>query len=389
MSVGLEALVIFRAKGTIDTRKKYPIICRNDIDKDCDFNPNSNYLYPLSSAEEKKAKSQISPWHCFTLIPEETITEETSLTASLGFMHFLNWAIYYYNILTDTYDSIPKDPKQNEISDAEDWLNIITDMSEKVTDKKYTKAELAEWRKNAFRRNKFVLKPAHFLKLCRFFARAWYEERFSKPGNAVGSVKFAHYASNYIMSNPTQTLSPKCRYYDGNNENHKKEVSRLFGNEKEISYQFRGFDIKIERFNNSNADTKEGTTYTISILQYGCKHDFCLLARLYQYRHISPIVQRLHLNQKMKSIEIKVIPQNKSVEPFYMSVGRYELSKKNDGKYSLIVCGVNAAHSFVDDVEFVQIENKESNVPAEYAETLERFAGTHNLSGILNTLEVS
>ncbi len=286
MSVGLEALRIYRAKASMDMREKYPIIYRDDIDKECEYNPNDDYLYFLSTADSKKAKNQKSPWHCFTLIPEKTAVGEPSLVTTLSFIQFIKWAIYYYNILTDTYNSIPKDPKQNEIADAEDWLNIITDMSEKVTGKKYTKAELAEWEKNAFKRNKFVLKPAHFLRLCRFFARAWYEERFSKPDYAARSVEFAYYVGNYIMSNPAQTASPQCERYNSRNNNYKKEVSRLFGGKKKLSYQFRGFDIRIEQFNNSDV---ENTSYGISILQYGCKHDFYLLARLYQYRCKPPI----------------------------------------------------------------------------------------------------
>ncbi len=285
MHIGLDALRIFKAKGSVEMREKYPIIYRRDIDKNCDYNPNDDYLYFRSSEDANNAKSKKSPWHCFTLIPEKIITGESSLFATLSFMQFLNWAIYYYNILTDEYNSISKDPKQQEFTDANDWTNIFADMIEEVSGKKYTDAERKENTKNAFKKNKFVLKPSLFLKLCRFFARAWYEERFNKPDYATGSVEFAYYVSNYIASNPTQTTPPQFKHYDGSNDNYKKEVSRLFSDKKKSSYPFRGFDIKIEQFNNPDAEN----TYGISILQYGCKNDFYLLARLYQYRYKSTI----------------------------------------------------------------------------------------------------
>ena len=314
MLVGLDALRIFRARGNIEMRKKYPIIYRDDIDKKCDYNPNDDYLYFLSSGDANNAESEESPWHCFTLIPDAgnyykwipsrsqhyyiklplkvdplNLPWKRPLYSTLYLLNFLNWAIYYYNILTDEYSSIPKDPKQQEISYANYWTNFFADLIEGLSGKKYTEAERKENTKNAFKRNKFVLKPSLFLKLCRFFARAWYEERFSNPNYATGSVKFAYYVSNYIMSNPTQTKSPPCEDYDGNNDNHKKEVSRLFGNTKKLSYQFRGFDIKIEQFDNSDTNKNEKATYAISIIQYGCKSDFYLLARLYQYRYNTPI----------------------------------------------------------------------------------------------------
>ena len=286
MSVGLEALKIFKDKDNAEMRVKYPIIYRDDIDKECKYTPNEDYLYATSSTEKIK---NISPWYCFTLIPEKTTAGEPSLITALRFMQFLNWAIYYYNIITDTYNSIPKDPKLQEIKGANEWTTLLADMLEEVTGKTYTEAELEEKTKNAFKKNKFVLKPALFLKLCRFFARAWYEERFSSPNNAVGSVEFAYYVSNYIMSNPTQTTSPHCKRYNSRNDSYKKEVSELFDSEKKLSYPFRGFDIRIEQFNNADTDKNEKTSYGISILQYGCKNDFYMFARLYQYRYKNPI----------------------------------------------------------------------------------------------------
>lgn len=185
MSVGLDALRIFKAKGSVEMRKKYPTIYREDIDKSCHFNPNNDYLYAPSSEEIIK---HTSPWYCFALIPDTANEGKSSLNASLYLMQFLNWAIYYYNRLIEDYNSIPKGrPKKQDKVEAQEWAEIYSHMIESLTDRVYTEEEIIEKANQAFKRNKFPLKPPYFLKLCRFFARAWYEERFCTADNAVGS----------------------------------------------------------------------------------------------------------------------------------------------------------------------------------------------------------
>ena len=379
MSVGLEALIIFKAKGTVGTRKKYPIIYRNNIDKKCAYNPNNDYLYVLSTEDSKRSENQISPLYYLTLIPETTTEGKSSLDASVYLMQFLNWAIYYYRYLKSFYAAIPKDPNLELRTEAKIRIDTINTMM----DRHYISGQENQGEKSILKRNNVPLKPALFLKLCRFFARAWYEENFCSRDNAIGSVKFAHYATNYITGDP-DTI---CKYYDGNNIEAQKEVTKLFINNSASIYKFNNFAIEIQRFDNSPEDPQESHSYAISITQLNCKHEFYMYARLRQYRYISSIVQRLHLNPYLHSIEMEIIPQDESVKPFRISVGRYELKEKDDGKHALIIYGINMSHPFADTVTSVQIEKKESNVPAEYANTFERFARTYSLSETLNTLE--
>lgn len=140
MSVELEALRVFRAKGSADMRRKYPSIYREHIDKNAHFNPNINYLYAPSVEDLKSINKQISPWHCFTLIPEvsnytykwqkehipihryysqpinhQRLLHNKSLYATLYLLNFLNWAIYYYKTLVSNYNNFPKGrPKKQD-----------------------------------------------------------------------------------------------------------------------------------------------------------------------------------------------------------------------------------------------------------------------------------
>ena len=293
MSVGLDALRIFKAKGSVEMRKKYPTIYREDIDKSCHFNPNNDYLYAPSSEEIIK---HTSPWYCFALIPDTTNEGKSSLNASLYLMQFLNWAIYYYNRLIEDYKSIPKHPKQEVFYKTQEETKFYAEMIEAMTGEQLSQEEMDTKTSNAFKKNHFPLKPSDFLKLCRFFSRAWYEQRFSSEKSAVGSVEFAHYVSCYIENNPSQINDPKCSYYNGNNDNAKKEVARLFpksgqGEEKEKrtskhTYRYNDFDIEIERYDSSKSIEYSSNTYTISIIQR-CRHSFYLSASLYQHRYNS------------------------------------------------------------------------------------------------------
>ena len=323
MSVGLEALRIFKARGTLEMRKKYPSIYHEHIDKNAHFNPNANYLYAPSAEDLKSINKQISPWYCFTLIPEvsnytykwqkehmpiyryyikpidhQSLLHNKSLYATLYLLNFLNWAIYYYNRLTDDYKNIPKHPKQEVFKETKEATELYAAMMEEVTGKKLSEEEIDEKVNNGFKRNIFPLKPPYFLILCRFFARAWYERRFSTEDDAIGSVEFAHYASCYIANNPYQTNEAKCSYYNGRNVNSKKEVSKLFdkiarGREKKKRttkqiYRYNDFDIEIERYDNGKYIENNNNTYTISIIQR-CKYSFYLSASLYQHRYKSTL----------------------------------------------------------------------------------------------------
>lgn len=281
MSIGLEALKIFQAVASLDMREKYPIIYRNNIDSSCKFNPNIRHIYSVTS----KPIIQTSPLFCFTLIPEKTITGESALNTSLNLLHFLNWAIYFYKIIHNDYNHLPKNrPKQNELFEVHCQTEALANMTENFTGKCYSEDEKQEKVNNTFKKNNFPLKPDYFLKLCRFFARGWYEEWFCTEESAVGSVEFAHYISNYIQNSLVTDNRYNCKRYDGNNKNHKKEVSKLFKDNNQIEYVYDSFHIMLERYNNKEKEP----TYSISINQH-CSHTFYLKSRLYLYRYTSQI----------------------------------------------------------------------------------------------------
>ncbi len=285
MKVGLEALKIFRAReGSIDTREKYPSIYRDDIDSSCHFNPNTNYLHFPQDINNLGTLPPTSPFHCFTLIPETTAKGNPSLNEALYLMQFLNWSIYYYNNLKTAYEAIPKDPKSEALAEATDTVKSVESMIQNLTARKFTKDESTQYVKDTFKKNQFILKPSRFLKLCRFFARAWYEEYFSSPDDAVGSVAFGYYASQYIENDPDT-----CTYYDGNSNYYKKEVVKMFEEESTLTYQFNDFNITLEKHLNTEDEDTEKNSYSMSVTQFGCTHDFYLFARLYQHRYTSHI----------------------------------------------------------------------------------------------------
>ncbi len=302
MSVWLEALRIFRSRNNLYMREKYEIIYHKNVDNSCDFNPNNDHLYFLTVAEYKDAaKSETSPWHCFTLIPETLVTGESSLDSTLKFMHFLNWAIYHNKELNEAYANILNDYRSKDLIEAKKQSTIYAFIIELIEGKRYTDEEIERDAKKSFKKNTFPLKPALFLKLCRFFARAWYDEMFGKRNSSLGSVGFSHYVSNYIISDKDST----CKRYDGNNGELKKEVGSLFKDGVSHNYKFKRFNIDIKKYDNKKYDNKPSDpqghySYSIAIGQIGCGqkngqdrlwHEFYLYARLHQDRYISLIDQ--------------------------------------------------------------------------------------------------
>ena len=95
--------------------------------------------------------------------------------------------------------------------------------------------------------------------------------------------------SNYIEASLASDGNYTCKRYDGNGDNPKKEVARLFTTEDKIEYNYRHFHILLEKHDNAQAQIVEDASYTISISQYGCRHTYYLFSRLYQYRYTSSI----------------------------------------------------------------------------------------------------
>ncbi len=286
MNVGLNALRIFRAReASIDMRERYPFAYRHNIDESCHFNPNINYLYFSDNPSNPDTPTPTSPFYCFTLIPETTVEGKVSLNETLYFMQFLNWSIYYYNTIKEIYKTIPKDPNQRELLESSDTVKSMENFMTSLTNKEYTDEQTHQHEQDTFKKNHFILKPTYFLKLCRFFARAWYEEHFSSPDDAVGSVAFGYYITNYIEHD-----LGKCTYYNGNSNYHKKEVIKLFEEDRNLSYQFNDFHISLEQHLSPEGDTPEKFSYSMSISQFGCKHSFYLYARLYHHRYTSNFI---------------------------------------------------------------------------------------------------
>ncbi len=287
MSVGLDALRIFKAKGSVEMREKYPSIYREDIDKSCSYNPNDDYL---RAPPKEESISHTSPWYCFTLIPSTTIKGKPSLDASLYLMQFLNWAVYYYIDLKSTYDSIPKYPKQDAKSEANSNIRALAVMVNNLTGKEFTLDELNLLTEQTFNKNDFVMKPPYFLKLCRFFARAWFEECFYGTDDTVMPIQFAHYISCYIQYCSNLHQKYNC-VFKPKDENAKKEVARLFDRKEDnqtLNYSYNGFTIELEKYLNTEGKQKKHT-YTISISQHGCRHIFYLPARLHHHQYKSSI----------------------------------------------------------------------------------------------------
>lgn len=249
---------------------------------EADTNSSNNHIYLPDEAEIKP----ISPFYAFTLIPDVTKDSTDATKATLYFLKFVNWAIYFYNDLKSDYDKIPayksKATLESEQDTSQIFADIIYDLSEGKNKVKATTQQIQIDAKNRLSKNHAVLKPPKLLQLCRFFARAWFDEYFG----VEGSIRFAHYISCYIENNPVQNTESKCKYYKANSRS-KEEVEKLFleVNDKEkpqINFSLNNFNILIEKHHSRN----ELPTYTISINQRSS--NFYLFARLHISRYSRP-----------------------------------------------------------------------------------------------------
>jgi len=249
---------------------------------EADTDSSNNYIYLPDEAEIK----QISPFYAFTLIPDVTKDGTDATKTTLYFLKFVNWAIYFYNDLKSDYDKISSFPSketvESERATSQILADIIYDLSEDKNKVKATTQQIQTDAKNRLSKNHAVLKPPKMLQLCRFFARGWFDEYFG----VEGSIRFAHYISCYIESNPVQSTKPKCKYYKANSRS-KEEVEKLFLEVKDeekpqINFSLNNFNILIEKHHNGN----ELPTYTISIDQRNS--DFYLFARLHLSRYSRP-----------------------------------------------------------------------------------------------------
>jgi len=162
----------------------------------------------LSLLLNDEAYAANSPWYAFKLI-DTSLVKDRLLDVTFDLLNFINWAIYYHKVLCEDYDSIPKNPKKQQVKTSMKWEKYYA----KMLNIELTEEETKAIEKNIYKKNNFILKPSKFLKICRLFARGWYEEHIE----TVGSVKFAHYITNYIVNKDVE--SPICPLYNAHNEN--------------------------------------------------------------------------------------------------------------------------------------------------------------------------
>jgi len=307
--IGQKAFELFKKRHNTKLSAEYPSLMIKDVDVNInEFNPNKNYL-----TFKYKDNFPSSPFHFITLIPSESKLEQSSLLQCISFFHFLNWACYFYPKLKSDYAKInspsPKQKKDAKIISKE-LAEIITQLSPDE-EKQITDKRIKEDVKNNFKKNN-KLKPTKFLSLCRFYARAWFDENFE----AENSIKFAYYVNCYIENNENPD-NKKCAYYKKKRD-FNREVAELFTtkenkslktqmsyiiknftwsteildkkiiyyivtNINDIDYRKYGFFIQINRTYNN----EKKYTYSISISQTGCSHYFYKFARLHLQRYSS------------------------------------------------------------------------------------------------------
>ncbi|MDF1875792.1 hypothetical protein JHD48_08595 [Sulfurimonas sp. SAG-AH-194-I05] len=310
IETGLQAFDLFQKRHNTMISKEYPSLMIRDVKiNPNEFNPNKNYL---NFKYENVSPS--SPFHFLTLIPSESKLEQSSLLQSISFLHFLNWACYFYPKLKSDYDQMSSPSKgmiKEEAIISRELAEIITQLNTQGNAIRTTDKQIEQDAKKRLSKN-HTLKDTKFLSICKFYARAWFEENFG----AECSLKFAYYVSEYISSNEN-TDQQKCKYYKANSH-YKQEVHKLFASEEtkalkaqmkyiaknfswsvkiqgkqkilyieshinEIDYNKYNFSILLEW---TYGDDKL-PIYTIRILQLRCDHYFYKFARLHLDRYTS------------------------------------------------------------------------------------------------------
>lgn len=312
MSIGIEAFSLFEKRHNVKLQEKYPyIVTKNVKPHEVDFNPNKNYLHFKYSNI-----SEASPFYFLNLIPKTTIKEidVSPLFLTIDLLHVLNWACYFYAKLKHEHANIS--PPSKKVQREEEQFSAYL-AAEFVSDRKISADEIIKDSQRRNSKNGAILKPAKFMQICRFYARAWFEENFG----ATGSIKFAYYVSEYITSNSLPYESQQeCPYYKINRRR-KAEVNNLFKEEElnnaiksvfeninsyrwfkqepslihpfsmslklpnstKLNFNLYSFVITLEKQYNREKDP----FYTIAISQLGCEHYFYKYARLHLERYTS------------------------------------------------------------------------------------------------------
>ena len=286
-SFGLEVLRIFKERHNLPYRKRYKNLLVGHVSPKCPFNPNRNHLYFPESFDTSPGRT--SPFYLSEMISNPTTIQGKDATATtIYFYHFLNWALWYYAHLSVIYNSLPKSPKQEEIIDARRVTTELAEMMEAANGKRYGVEEMKKIANGMYKKNNAPLKPSYFLKICRLFARAWYEEHFRPLGDSRKSVEFGFFTGCYIQQSLKIPEQRKCERFNGNNDYWKKEAANLFSKPDEtLRKHFLHFAFYLERsFIPETPEQKGGYLYTIRISQTGCRHKFDLVAKLHHHLYL-------------------------------------------------------------------------------------------------------
>ncbi len=253
-------------------------LLHNNIDKNCDFNPNRDYLYFLNNfCNIPKNKY---PLYFLSLIPDGTNTK----TSTIYLLNFVNWAIYYYNLLSKIYESFPKDPSKADKLEAKTNAILVAKIA-KDFGVNTSKDKLNKSASNTFKKNKFVLKPTDFLTICSLFARGWFDEHFFSEKYAGKTIEFAYYLTEYIQNSTMDKDSYHCKEYNNSTRYHSKIINKLFDRSNLLDIKFKNFHIQAEKIVNDSKGNNY--SYTISINQFSCEHSFYYFSRLYHHRYSS------------------------------------------------------------------------------------------------------
>lgn len=275
MLMGEKAFNLFCGRHNVKLQKEYPCLKRTEVNVDVDdFNPNKNYIL------EKKEGNNISfasPFHFITLIQESTKIENVStLSQIVNLLHVINWACFFQKKLIEEYSAISKEQSKNLLTEEENFSKSLADIITTINpDINITPTDIQADSKKRLSKNGAILKPSKFMQICRFYARAWFEENFE----VEGSIKFAYYVSCYIESSVIMDYQLKHKPYRQNSHS-KQEVDKLFGDETIVNYTKYNFSIQLKKHYNDN----QLSYYTISISQLRCQHTFYKYARLHLER---------------------------------------------------------------------------------------------------------
>jgi len=251
-----------------------------ELDRDSAFNPNHTLLYGFDIDFTLPLKDD-SLLYFLELIPDNKANGETSVTASIYFLGFLNWAVYYYQKLTEEYNQKKRRKTKDDVESSYETAKSMAIIIESITGKEHALEDIQSSATARDSKKDFELNPKKFIILCQLFARGWYDQNFFADKHKKGTVEFAHYVSCYIE----QSMST----YNADNSNIDSNLKALFikENNKILDFRLYGFHILVQQEEYSSEQEK--FSYSISISQYGCKHTFYRYAQLHNERHTKTI----------------------------------------------------------------------------------------------------